>query len=66
MSKGKLIGVAGRIEIRSYEAKDGGKRYVTEVVADEVSFLEWGNKSENSNIESNNLGMTPVDEDMPF
>jgi len=45
MSKGKLLSVAGRIETRSYEAKDGGRRYVTEVVADEVSFLEYGNKN---------------------
>jgi len=45
MKKGKLLSVAGRIEARSYEAKDGGRRYVTEVVADEVSFLEYGNKN---------------------
>ncbi|MHC1719104.1 MAG: single-stranded DNA-binding protein [Clostridiaceae bacterium] len=48
MSKGKLMGVSGRIQTRSYDAKDGTKRYVTEVVADEVQFLEWGsgNKSD--------------------
>jgi single-strand DNA-binding protein len=53
MSKGKLMGVSGRIQTRSYDAKDGTKRYVTEVVADEVQFLEWGNSS-NSN-GANNL-----------
>jgi len=42
MSKGKLIGVSGRIQVRNYDAKDGTKRYVTEVIADEVQFLEWG------------------------
>lgn len=42
MSKGKLIGVSGRIQVRNYVAKDGTKRYVTEVIADEVQFLEWG------------------------
>jgi single-strand DNA-binding protein len=42
MSKGKLIGISGRIQTRSYDAKDGSKRYVTEVVAEEVQFLEWG------------------------
>lgn len=64
MSKGKLLSVAGRIETRSYEAKDGGRRYVTEVVADEVSFLEYGNKNE---VQATN-DYTPVDdgEDMPF
>lgn len=43
MSKGKLIGIFGRIQTRSYDAKDGTRRYVTEVVAEEVQFLEWGN-----------------------
>ena len=64
MSKGKLLSVAGRIETRSYEAKDGGRRYVTEVVADEVEFLEFGNKNESQT--SNDY--MPVDdgEDMPF
>lgn len=42
MTKGKLIAVSGRIQTRSYEAKDGNKRHVTEVIAEEVQFLEWG------------------------
>jgi single-strand DNA-binding protein len=41
MAKGKLMGVSGRIQTRSYESKDGTKRYITEVVADEVQFLEF-------------------------
>lgn len=45
MSKGKLISVSGRIQTRNYEANDGTRRYVTEVVADEVQFLEWGGNS---------------------
>jgi single-strand DNA-binding protein len=50
MSKGKLMGVSGRIQTRSYDAKDGIKRYVTEIVAEEVQFLEWGNgNGENPN-----------------
>lgn len=79
-AKGKLIAVAGRIQTRSYDAKDGSKRYVTEVVADEVQFLEWGtdqrqNSGFNKNsydMPGNNFGsgyedMTPVDEgDIPF
>ena len=48
MSKGKLMGVSGRIQTRSYDAKDGTKRYVTEVVADEVQFLEWGGNNGNN------------------
>lgn len=53
MSKGRLIGVSGRIETRSYEAKDGTRRYVTEIVAEEVQFLEWGNRQSNNNANSN-------------
>ncbi|MBQ1501399.1 MAG: single-stranded DNA-binding protein [Firmicutes bacterium] len=39
LSKGKLAAVDGRLQIRSYEAKDGTKRTVAEVVADDVRFL---------------------------
>lgn len=73
--KGKLVSVAGRIETRSYNANDGSKRFVTEVVAEEVKFLEFKNKSDGQapqgTIPSDYFGngdMTPVDdgEDMPF
>lgn len=68
MSKGKLIGIAGRIQTRSYEAKDGGKRYVTEVVAEDVQFLEFGKRSDEGTIAGNSYDdMTPVDDgDIPF
>ncbi|MGL5513915.1 MAG: single-stranded DNA-binding protein, partial [Sporomusa sp.] len=38
--KGSRCLVEGRIQIRSYEAKDGQKRRVTEVVAQAVEFLD--------------------------
>ena len=40
LAKGRLVAVSGRMQVRSYEGKDGLKRYITEVVADEVQFLE--------------------------
>lgn len=40
IGKGRLVGVSGRIQTRNYTAQDGTKRYVTEVVCDEVQFLE--------------------------
>lgn len=49
MSKGKLIGISGRIQTRSYESRDGIRKYVTEVIAEEVQFLEWGQKSVRDN-----------------
>lgn len=36
LSKGRMAGVSGRLQIRSYQDKDGNRRYVTEVVADNV------------------------------
>jgi single-strand DNA-binding protein len=37
--KGHLVGLHGRLQIRSYETQDGQKRKVAEVVADTVKFL---------------------------
>jgi single-strand DNA-binding protein len=39
LHKGSSVAVCGAIQTRSYEAQ-GGKRYVTEIVADEVKFLD--------------------------
>lgn len=39
LAKGKKVAVVGELQTRNYEAKDGTKRYVTEIVADEVEFL---------------------------
>jgi single-strand DNA-binding protein len=40
LSKGRMVAVEGRLQIRSYETQDGQKRRVAEVVADDVRFLE--------------------------
>lgn len=37
--KGDKIAVVGKLETRTYEAQDGSKRYVTEVVCDEIEYL---------------------------
>ena len=39
LKKGNKVGVVGRLQNRSYDDKDGVKRYVTDIVADEVEFL---------------------------
>jgi single-strand DNA-binding protein len=39
-SKGRLVAVEGRLQVRSYETKEGQKRKATEVVADDVRFLD--------------------------
>ena len=44
IGKGRLVAVTGRLQIRSYEDKEGIKRKVAEIVADEVRFLDRGDK----------------------
>ena len=45
-TKGSQIGVEGRMQVRSYDAQDGSKRYVTEVIADRVELL--GSRRDNN------------------
>ena len=44
--KGSLIGVEGRVQTRNYDAQDGTKRYVTEVVVENIEFV--GGKNDNN------------------
>lgn len=45
LKKGILTAVSGRLQSRSYEGKDGIRRYVTEVIASRVEFLEWADRN---------------------
>lgn len=49
LSKGKLAGIVGRLQTRSYENKQGQIVYVTEVVCDNVQFLEPKDSQNDSN-----------------
>lgn len=74
-SKGSLIGITGRLQVRSYE-KNGERRYVTEVIAETVTLLE--KRSNNQNNQNSNpsngynspfAGSNPLDlsdDDLPF
>jgi len=46
LAKGRLCAVAGRIQVRSWEDQQGQRRYRTEVVANNVRFLEWGDRAQ--------------------
>ncbi|HAB33266.1 MAG TPA: single-stranded DNA-binding protein [Exiguobacterium sp.] len=48
LKKGSLAGVEGRLQISSYDDKEGQRRYRAEVVADSVRFLESRNASRSS------------------
>ena len=78
LSKGRKVAVEGVIQVRSYDAHDGSKRYVTEVVADNVEFLSspQGDRqqrvdnppppSEPSGYSSDPDAFTDVDDELPF
>jgi single-strand DNA-binding protein len=44
LAKGRQVYVEGRIQTRSYDDKDGNKRYITEVIAADVQFLGGGGR----------------------
>ena len=69
MAKGSQIAVSGRISTRSYEAKDGIKRYVTEVIANDVQFLSKTNNAsigQASALEDDPFNTPQDDGDLPF
>ena len=45
LGKGRQIALTGRLQSRSYDAQDGTKRYVTEVVLEEFDFIGSKNDS---------------------
>ena len=70
MGKGRLVGVTGRLQVREYTDKDGNKRTVTEIVADNVYFGD--SKKEQKPLEADDpYYMGPgsydaEDEEIPF
>lgn len=57
--------VDGRLQIRSYEGKDGNKHWVTEVIADRFEFIERRDDNKQKGMESFGQAV-PMDEDIPF
>ena len=48
LAKGRMAAVQGRLQTGSYTNKDGATVYTTDVVADRVEFLEWGDRPQGS------------------
>ena len=61
LTKGSQVAVEGRIQVRNYDDQNGQKRYVTEVIANNVEFLGSKNSSNNTSNDSNNVEPTPYD-----
>lgn len=56
LGKGRRISIVGALHTGSYDAKDGTKRYTTDVIVQEFGFLDTAPKNQNDDI--------PFDEDI--
>lgn len=76
IQKGRQIYVEGSIKTRSYDDKEGNKRYITEILANTIQLLGRKNDSGNTNSNSTkpeqptntetNIDASDVDDDLPF
>ena len=67
VSKGKLLYVEGRLQLRSFEDREGQKRYVTEVVVTTLRFLGPPKNGSGPKAAESSKPAEPVDEgDNPF
>jgi single-strand DNA-binding protein len=64
LRKGWRAFVEGRIQTRSYDDKDGVKKYITEIVADRVTFI--GGVSDEPEEPAAPANNEPSDDDIPF
>ncbi|MGI5902393.1 MAG: single-stranded DNA-binding protein [Desulfitobacteriia bacterium] len=71
LAKGKLAAVEGRLQVRSYEGQDGQRKFMTEVVGENVRFLSpRDNNSSDSSAKVDDLSSfaheVSLDDDIPF
>lgn len=67
LTKGSLICIIGKVTYRTYEAKGGEKKFITEIVANELKMLGGGKPKQEKPQE--NTGLPPTggdDSDIPF
>lgn len=64
LTQGSQVAIDGRLQTRSYDDQDGKKRYITEVIADNVEFL--GSKGSNNSNTTNNQNSNPSTEPTPY
>jgi single-strand DNA-binding protein len=70
--KGSKVAVSGELQNRSYEAKDGTKRTITEIVADDIEFLTPKDRANGypqpatTPAQFEEQGFTDVEEELPF
>lgn len=60
--KGDLIAIRGRLQTRNYENSEGKKVYITEVVADKVTFLQQKKSDDKTNNQEDKQDNDPFEE----
>lgn len=67
LGKGRKVAVFGQIQTRTYDDKDGNKRYATDIVADDVEFLGGNTAAGDEGERPVKKQLEPVEsEDLPF
>lgn len=68
LAKGNRVAVEGSLQTRSYDAQDGTKRYVTEIIAESVEGLERPSEGRREAPAQDNNDFTEVenDDELPF
>ncbi|ADY53665.1 single-strand binding protein [Pseudopedobacter saltans DSM 12145] len=76
LQKGKLVYIEGKLRTRSFEDKEGNKKYTTEVVAENFTMLgrksdfeapqSGGEKTASASVSNEDLSLDPLDDDLPF
>jgi len=72
IKKGRLVAVSGRLQTRSWDDQDGKRHYATEVIADEVDFLDRGSDSRGqggegrSDLDYGDFHLAEEEEELPF
>ena len=63
--KGQLVAIEGALRVRTYQDKDDNRRWISEVEADNVRFLEWGKGSPKVAATNTNADPAPAQEPPP-
>lgn len=71
IKKGRLVAVSGRIQTRSWDDQEGKRHFATEVIADEVDFLDRGSDTKGSGdgdygVEGGDFHPADDEDDLPF
>ena len=67
LKKGSQVGVSGRLQSGSYTNKEGQTIYTTDVIASNITMIDWSDKKEDNNDTGGHQDFHPIDnQDIPF